>query len=353
MPTQSFAGLRIEWTCDAFWASRDPLKALFAWTSPSMPEGDEAGIFIQIRKAGRAPPDPAQDPDWQLYFFQGAILVYRPRESATKTKTNTKKLLFWDGKSQVRAGLNNTKISKIEADLDSGQDFAQTKNILQLALVTALLRHRVYPLHAAAFLHPEGCRILAAGASGAGKSTLALALLDAGYFCLSDDTVFVRLRGHTLELHALARAFHLGPQTQAAFPHLKSFFGAALDSKGPQQKCLFEPEQAYPGHLLSALEWSGHPALLLAPRIDPAQPTHAAPISKADALGHLLASSAAFMLEDLCEREHNLEALRRIADQALCFELCLGGDMLCAPAQSLSGTLFSLIEAALQKRLET
>jgi hypothetical protein len=88
------------------------------------------------------------------------------------------------------------------------------------------------------------------------------------------------------------------------------------------------------------------PALALFPSIDAASTeTSLAPVSKADALGHLLASSAALLIDGAPGRDENLSILPELIERAACYEIRLGRDVLASPA-SLAARIEAAIRAA-------
>lgn len=347
MPALSFAGVRIQWPSSRAELS-DPVAPLFAGIGESQDAGLHASVNIDLREAQGPPPSPESDPAFRFYMIHGAISVFRPRDEHPSSAP-IRRFLLWDGDRRALIDIGAEDTVHIGADI-AAADPQANQRFLELALIIAFVALRVYPLHAAALAHPSGVCVLAAGASGAGKSTLALALLDAGYSSLGDDTVFVRADPKHLELWAFARPFHLGLATLSAFPHLEPHARARTSAPNPLEKQAFSPHAAYPSRVLAKLCLHDRGLILLAPRIDTGGPTRAVPMAPADALGQLLSGSAALMLDGLCERETNLKALRSLMAGALCFELFLGSDMLCAPAQTLSHILEPLIREARGKR---
>ncbi|ABF39875.1 Hpr(Ser) kinase/phosphatase [Candidatus Koribacter versatilis Ellin345] len=80
----------------------------------------------------------------------------------------------------------------------------------------------VLPLHSACLVS-EGHGILLAGHSMAGKSTLAVALAKQGFDFLSDDWVYVRRAGASLEVHGLDAPLKLLSDATAYFPELSQW----------------------------------------------------------------------------------------------------------------------------------
>lgn len=343
MPAHCLLGLRIAWSWETGFFNGDPVRSLFSGELRDEPAS--AGIEIHLIEMAAPPSDPAQDPSLHLYFLQGAIWVFA--DHSKEYGINTKKLILWDGAHRIGVDRSDAQQPKIQAYLLRGALPEQSKTIVQLSIVIALLGHGVFPLHAAALLHPGGCRILLSGASGSGKSTAALSLVDAGYSCAGDDTVYLREWAGRLELFSFARAFAIGPEARDAFAHLAEMWGAWADAPGRSKKRLLNLEKAYPNRLISTFTLGDAPLLLLFPKIDRhLKKTSATPLSKADALGHLSAQSAALMLEGLGDRTQNFKMLAALVARARAYELDLGLDMLNAPAQTIAALVSPLVGGA-------
>src|SRR5262249_6099401 len=122
-----------------------------------------------------------------------------------------------------------------------------TPVLFQIALTLILRRARLFHLHAAAVVRPDGAAILIVGGAGAGQTTTTLALLDAGNDYLGDDALFLRASADPGRIaHAIAfpRAFHLGPATLSAFPRLLPLAGPAPPRT---DKRPVDPRAAFPG----------------------------------------------------------------------------------------------------------
>ncbi len=319
MPTVSFHGVPIDWITEP--PARDPLGELLAMLAPQATDAP-ARIHISFHPAT---PDAALDPrdDGAIpSFFHGVVQAYRAPSG----------FLLWDRASRVALSPDGTCIHAQIADSAREITPGSAAVMMQIALVLALRHHGLFHLHAAALESPSGATLLLAGGSGAGKTTAALALLEAGFAYLGDDTALLgrELSTQNPTLFAFPRAFHLGPATLSAFPRLLPFVS---QGPAPRDKRPLDPRLAFPDRLKSALH---APRLALFPEITHAPESALQPIPKADAFGRLVGASAGLLIDDAPQRDQNLALLRQILDNARCFALHLGADLLAAPSATLA-----------------
>ncbi len=317
MPCVALYGTTLAWSCEAL--SFDPLADLLAFLAPPPARGP-AAIRFTLHPAA---PESGSDPAAQGFipsFFHGIVQAYEAPSG----------FLLWDRVSRVSVPLDGSPIVADIVSRDQEIIAGSTAVMLQIALTLALRREHLFHLHAASLIHRSGAGVLVVGGSGAGKTTTTLALLEAGYSYLVDDCLFLRrLPGSgRVDVLAFPREFHLGPATLAAFPRLASLAGppSARADKRP-----VDPREAYPGRDRKAWTPARGAALAVFPTITDAAETTLAPISKAEAFGHLLASSAALVIAGIPNREENLALLRDLLEVSSCRELRLGRDALIDP----------------------
>lgn len=182
-------------------------------------------------------------------------------------------------------------------------------------------RRRLHVIHAAA-LERNGRGVLIPGLSGSGKSTSCVALIRAGYRCLSDDKPFLREAENGLELLAFPEMIDVTDQTIAFFPELRE--RTAAIEVGYRKK-RFRAEILYPGSTADAVK----PSAILFPQISKESTSRVEPLSKARALQALLPHSL------LCfDREvsaHHFELLSRLVEMTTCYRLYFGRDVLDLP----------------------
>lgn len=331
MPSASLHGVDLAWSCEGL--AIDPLGELFSMLDPVdlAFEGERRELRFTLRPAtaAAAAADPRGE-GWEPAFFHGIVQAYGGPGG----------FILSDRASQVRIPREGSPIDCEIAPRERDPLPGSAAAMLQIALTIALRTRRLYHLHAAALVHPSGAAVLVVGSSGAGKTTTTLALLESGYDYLGDDTLFLRASPRGVDLVAFPREFHLGPATLDAFPRLAPLAGAP---SGRGDKRPVDPRRAYPEKHRAFLEITGAPLLALFPSVTTAATTGLAPIPRADAFGHLLASSAALVIEGVAGRDENLALLSALLGPARCFELSLGRDVLSGP----TGAIGPSIERAL------
>jgi hypothetical protein len=332
VPRVALYGTTLGWSCEGL--SSDPLADLLAFLSPPPAEGPST-IHFTLRPAA---PGSGSDPRTAGFvpsFFHGIVQAYEVPVG----------FLLWDRVSRVSVPLDGSPVVADIVAPDQEIIAGSTAVMLQLALMLALRRERLFHLHAAALIHRSGAGVLVVGGSGAGKTTTTLSLLEAGSSYLVDDCLFLRRlpASGSIDVLAFPREFHLGPATLAAFPRLAPLAGppSARADKRP-----VDPRVAYPDRHQRAWTPARGAALAVFPTIIDAAETTLAPISKAEAFGHLLASSAALVIAGIPHREENLTLLRDLLEVSSCRELRLGRDALIDPrgvvAERLERELASL-----------
>jgi hypothetical protein len=312
MPAASIHGVTLAWSLMGL--PFDPLAEILSMLEPA---GEGApSVRFELRPAGPGAAADPQNAGWEPSFFHGGIQAYRGADG----------LLIWDRASRVLLPLDGGPIVAEIAAPDREAIPGSADTVLQIALAFALRRAGLFHLHAAAVILPSGVPVLIAGGSGAGKTTTTLALVEAGADYLGDDTLFLSAPpgdAAAVDVVAFPREFHIGPATLAAFPRLAPLAGSpARSNKRP-----LDPRLAFPGRSrASLLLRSG--AVALFPSISAAPVTTAVPLARADAFGHLLASSAALVIDGVVGRAENLALLAALLGAVRCYEIRLGSDLL-------------------------
>jgi len=322
MHTAALHGVTLAWTTE----DRAPDLVRELGLDEGIGQTDGRGcIEIALRHGG---PSLDEDPSVEGYrpsFFHGVVQAYREPTGAPRA------FLLWDHKSRI---LVPEGASRIEAFL-AGEELVpgSARGALEIALSLALRAHGLFHLHAAALVHPKhGETILVVGGAGAGKTTTTITLASAGYEFVGDDALL--LEDNPLgqpRLCAFPRPFHVGPAALSAFPRLAPFAGS---TKSHSDKRDVDPKRAFPGQ---ARPTCLAPTLVLYPRIEPDQPTTLAPLAKAEALGHLIASSGGLVIDDVPGKAEHLALLTRLTNGARHYDLSMGRDLLDDPSILPSG----------------
>jgi hypothetical protein len=308
-------GTSLAWSCEGI--AEDPLLALLELLEPEAAEGP-GRVRFALRPAGAAEAADPRDEGWVPSFFHGVVQAYRGA-SGFLLHDRASRVWIPDGEGLVEAAL-------VAPDREPFP--GSTEATLQIALALALRRERLFHLHAAGLILPSGAATIVIGASGAGKTTTTLALLEAGGDYLADDALFLReepARG--VEVLGFPRPFHLGAATLAAFPRLAPLAGSA--PAGTDKRPL-DARVAYPQRRRAGFS-AGAGIIAIFPRVTPEDATVVEPLARAEAFGHLLASSAAVVLDGITRRDENLAVLRALLGAARAFEVRLGRDALAAP----------------------
>ncbi len=321
-------GFSIAWSAPP--AVDEILRAIVG-AAPALDAPAEGAITFDFAElAEPLPYEPPAGFEWS--FYQDRIVAYAGPTAFS----------FQDDASEVRVPLGAGPIvGRIHPS--SLVDRRSLRLLLELTLAMALRARGLFHLHAAGVLR-EGTSILLSGESGAGKTTSALALVEAGWSYLSDDSVFLRDEdapgSGRVCVAAQRRAFHVTAATLAAYPGLGAL---ATPSETEPSKLRVSPEGALRGRFLDA---APPPTLLLFPKVHDAETSHAERVVDAVALGHLLMASTMLSVPGTPHTKAHLDLLRRLVEGAACYELRLGSDFLLSPARAVAGVIEPLVARA-------
>lgn len=213
--------------------------------------------------------------------------------------------------------------NQIDVYLESGLAVAPRRlchMTLQFAVLEALRHHGLFYLHAACVARPDGRSIVLAGDAGDGKSTIAAALIRAGYDYLSDDAVFIDMRGVKPRLVAYHKHFHMTDDLRS-----RLFPGQTGEWLG--EKWAIDPEGLFPGRRRRGVAQAD---LLIFPRITAAARSELTQLSPAETMGALFRTSTQVFFDRALAGRH-LAALRGLASTAPAFRFSAGRDVYLDP----------------------
>ncbi|MDX1521316.1 MAG: hypothetical protein R3264_06790 [Anaerolineae bacterium] len=125
------------------------------------------------------------------------------------------------------------------------------EDVVMISLAPIYRRRRWYPLHAFAAMAPTGEVILISGQMGSGKTTTGLALLDAGWKLLSNDSPLLTLQNDIVYGLAYPGQLSAFDDSLARFESLKRFIPAVSapddrsDNGSRREKRVFRAEEAF------------------------------------------------------------------------------------------------------------
>lgn len=210
-------------------------------------------------------------------------------------------------------------------------------SFVHFAMTELLKRRGLYTFHATA-LEQHGRGVLIPGFSGRGKTTSFLSLLRSGYRYLSDDHPFFRLNGSRVEILPYPLKINVTDHTVSFFPELRDAPPSILRTGGPKR--YFHAEELYPAPLGKPCE----AAVILFPQVVDAPHSCLESLSKKQALAMILPHSLLVYDAEVARRE--FQALVRLVEQADCYRLYFGRDVLDLPR--LVGPLLERCQARME-----
>ncbi len=119
------------------------------------------------------------------------------------------------------------------------------EDVMMIALAPLYRRRGWFALHAFAGLAPNGKVALITGEMGAGKTTTGLALLNAGWKLLSNDSPLLTIRRKKVQVLAYPGRLSAFDDSLARFEALKRFRGTKTKATKGRQKRIFRAEEAF------------------------------------------------------------------------------------------------------------
>jgi hypothetical protein len=193
------------------------------------------------------------------------------------------------------------------------------QRVVIVAVIELLRRAGRYQLHASCIARDDAC-LLIAGDQRSGKTTAALAMVSAGWSCLTDDLVFL-CRGLP---PARIAAFGWQEHLNVGEPTLDAF-GLRGHARGRRSDGRFSVS---PANALPALDRGARvPRAIILSEIVDADASTVEPVARAHTLARLVRHSPLVLVTGVGAEEH-LAVLRDLVSQCACFRLRGGRDIL-------------------------
>lgn len=278
-------------------------------TFASLPRGQgDAQLTIVLETVDTAPPAPAGEPQYR----QGDLLHYYVEDSeviAHFPRYGQLRIDVQSGRSEgylARAALEN---------------YGVLEDLIAIALSPHLRRRGKFLLHAFAAAK-NGRALLLVGDVGAGKTTTGMALLEAGWKLLSNDSPIVDKSGDILSYPGLLAAY---PDTMQRFRATRRLVSGESEVT-KNKKITVAAEALWPG------VWSSRakPAAICFPQIDAGSEHRLQPLSPSETLRRLLPHAVERWDKEMIPT--HLAVLRRLAEATQGYLLRLGPDITTLPS---------------------
>jgi hypothetical protein len=275
-------------------------------TFASRPHTDDtADVRYHLEVVDRVPESPAGEPryrqgDLLAYFVRGdRVIAHLPRYG------------------QLRIGLaDGTTEARIV--IDAIESYGVLEDLVAVGLSPHLRRRGMFLLHAFAAAR-AGRTVLLVGDVGAGKTTTGMALLDAGWRLLSNDSPIISTSAEVLSYPGLLAAY---PDT---FARLKATRHLADNVPPGGGKITVRAETLWPDVWLDRAV----PGAVVFPQIESRSDHSLEPLAPPDALRGLL-PHAVEQWDRPMIGEH-LRVMRLLVERAPAFRLRLGPDVASIP----------------------
>ncbi|HZS04503.1 MAG TPA: hypothetical protein VFD58_06675 [Blastocatellia bacterium] len=292
------------------------------------PDGEPVTLDLQTEQA-LPPPEELLPPDAELLSRVGIVRLWR-----TPGRDHQAERFYFH--TPATCFIVTSAASRAEGIITP--QALQTPHLLAntwalSALLLLLRSRRIYHLHAAAAISPDGKLFLFCGEQRAGKTTLATALGIAGWNPVSDDSLLIHSAPPGARLSALRKAFHLSNEILSAWPQLA---GVERQERDPDRSTVAGLELFG----TAALAESSFTAIdrIILPHVTGEAASRLEKISPGEAILRLAEQSMLFQLwTEHTKRQMSL--LTRLAGGAPCYRLLAGTDILADPhraAEALS-----------------
>jgi hypothetical protein len=204
------------------------------------------------------------------------------------------------------------------------ESYGVLEDLIAIALSPHLRRRGKFLIHAFAAAMADKA-VLLVGDIGAGKTTTGLALLNAGWKLLSNDSPIITIQNNVPTILSYPGVLAAYPDTFVRFEATSQYAAMATSAHG-RQKHIVTPQQIWPDVWLD----SAPVGAIFFPQIE-SRPDHAlVQLASPQALARLLPH--AIEQWDTAVMPQHLATLRQLVEQAPAYELRLGPDVSTIPA---------------------
>ena len=263
-----------------------------------------ADLSVSLEVTATIPAPPVGEP----HFRQGDLLKYYTNGGnviAHFPRYGQLQLDLAQGTSQGRV---------VEAALES---YGVLEDLIAIALSPHLRRRGRFLLHAFAAAY-DNRAVLLVGGVGAGKTTTGMALLEAGWRLLSNDSPIVADNGQILSYPGLLAAY---PDSMRRFAETKSLIHAQPEGR----KLVVAAERVWPGVWVR----QATPAGIFFPQIEPGGDHRLQPLTPPETLRRLLPHAVEQWDREMIPA--HLGVLSRLAEMAPGYVLHLGPEVSAIP----------------------
>lgn len=275
----------------------------------SRPPGrGKADVRFSLDAVSEVPAAPAGEP----HFRQGDLLAYSVRgDEAIAHFPRYGQLIMDLSRGETRGRIVAGAL----------QSYGVLEDLIAIGLSPHLRRRSLFLLHAFAAASRDRA-VLLVGDIGAGKTTTGMALLDAGWKLLSNDSPIISEKGRVLSYPGLLAAY---PDTFARFPATADVADARAEAEADRRKHTVTAEAIWPG------VWQENAAAgaICFPTIDASTEHALERLSAPQTLRRLLPHAVEQWDRDMIPA--HLAILRRLVESAPGYELRLGPEVQAIP----------------------
>lgn len=266
-------------------------------------------------------------PDGKPQFRQGDLLAYY---GARETKRGSQSPPRTEPLGEVVIA-HFPRFGRLRLDLTAGttvghvvpaaiHTYGVLEDLIAIGLSPHLRRRGLFLIHAFAAAY-QGMAVLLVGGIGAGKTTTGLALLDAGWQLLANDSPIINEKAQALSYPGVLAAY---PDSFARFSATASFVHALPSSEG-RPKLTLAAETIWPD------VWIDHAPIraICFPRIEPLDEHQLEPLSPPETLRRLLPHAVEQWDRPMIAP--HLTVLRHLVEAAPGYMLRLGPDVTAIP----------------------